>query len=156
RIGFIGAVLKETPTIVTPSGVAGLTFLDEATAINQQVHQLQLRGVHAIIVTIHQGQFQASYTGPTNPNLAEPTSGALLSIIKILDDGVDVVISGHSHTFTNALISNQHGKKILVTQAFANSTAYDDIDITIDLEDQDIVEKSASIVTTFGDAGPGL
>src|SRR5829696_298578 len=29
-IGFIGAVLRETPSIVTPSGVAGVRFLDEA------------------------------------------------------------------------------------------------------------------------------
>src|SRR5262249_37831028 len=29
-LGFIGEVLKETPTIVTPSGVAGLSFTDEA------------------------------------------------------------------------------------------------------------------------------
>jgi hypothetical protein len=28
RVGFIGEVLKETPTIVTPAGVAGLTFTD--------------------------------------------------------------------------------------------------------------------------------
>jgi 5'-nucleotidase len=30
-VGVIGAVLKETPTIVTPTGVAGLELLDEST-----------------------------------------------------------------------------------------------------------------------------
>ena len=35
-------------------------------------------------------------------------------------------------------------------------TAYDDIDVTIDLETKDIIEKSARIITTYGDAGPGL
>jgi 5'-nucleotidase len=35
KVGFIGVVLKDTPTIVTPSGVAGLTFGDEADAINK-------------------------------------------------------------------------------------------------------------------------
>ena len=42
-IGFIGAVLKETPTIVMHSGVAGVQFLDEADAINAQVAALRKR-----------------------------------------------------------------------------------------------------------------
>ena len=37
RIGFIGEVLESTPTIVTPTGVAGLTFQDEADAANRAV-----------------------------------------------------------------------------------------------------------------------
>jgi 2',3'-cyclic-nucleotide 2'-phosphodiesterase (5'-nucleotidase family) len=41
KLGVIGAVLKQTPTIVTPSGVAGLTFLDEADAINAQAAALK-------------------------------------------------------------------------------------------------------------------
>lgn len=36
-VAFIGAVLRQTPTIVTPTGVAGLEFLDEPTAINNYV-----------------------------------------------------------------------------------------------------------------------
>ena len=36
-VGFIGEVLKDTPTIVTPTGVAGLTFQDEADAANRAV-----------------------------------------------------------------------------------------------------------------------
>jgi len=34
RVGFIGMTLKETPTIVTPSGVEGLQFKDEAATVN--------------------------------------------------------------------------------------------------------------------------
>ena len=39
EVGIIGAVLEATPTIVTPTGVAGLTFEDEADAVNQVVHE---------------------------------------------------------------------------------------------------------------------
>jgi len=67
-----------------------------------------------------------------------------------------VVVSGHTHAFTNALLKNAHGKEILVTQAFSAGTAYADIDLEIDRRTHDVVEKSAAIVTTFGDAGPGL
>lgn len=157
QVGFIGAVLKDTPTIVTPTGVAGLTFLDEATAINEQVAKLKSLGVHAIVVTIHQGQSQSgSNENPTNPAGTEPTSGPIVDIVKRLDDDVDIVVSGHSHSFMNTLISNSNGKKMLVVQAFSASTAYDDIDVTIDPATQDIVESSARVLTTWADQGPGL
>jgi len=157
NIGFIGAVLKGTPTIVTPTGVAGLTFKDEAASINQQVAKLKALGIHAIVVTIHQGQAQSpSNENPTNPAGTEPTAGAIVDIVKQLDDEVDIVVSGHSHSFMNTLISNSNGKKMLVVQAFSASTAYDDIDVTIDPLTQDVVEKSARVLTTWADQGPGL
>lgn len=155
-VAFIGAVLKGTPSIVTPTGVAGLSFLDEAVAINSYVPALKAQGVHAIIVTIHQGGFQTSYTGPTRATAALSSGPEILDIVNRLDDEIDVVVSGHSHAFTNALVANAHGKQILITQAFSASTAYDDIDLLINPETADVVSKSAAIVTTFGDVGPGL
>jgi len=153
KVGLIGAVLKETPTIVTPDGVAGLSFLDEATAINKAVKELKKKKVRTIGVTIHQGGTQTSYTGSTvtGGNLA----GAIVAIVGQLDPEVDFVVSGHVHGFTNALVPNSVGEPVLVTQAFSASTAYGEIDLTIDLEDGDVVEKSASIVTTYADQAPG-
>lgn len=154
-VAFIGAVLKETPSIVTPTGVAGLSFIDEAEAINSYVPELQRRGVRAIIVTIHQGARQSYYGGTTNPE-SSPLDGSIADIVNRLDDEIDVVITGHAHSFTNALVENANGKDILVVQAFSRGTAYDDIDIAIDPRSRDIVEKSARIVTTYADSGAGL
>jgi 5'-nucleotidase len=155
RIGIIGAVLEETPTIVTPTGVAGLRFVDEARAINAAVRQLKALRVSTIVVTIHQGIAQPSYTGPTDTTVQNLT-GPIVDIVKQLDNDVDVVISGHRHGFTNALIPNVNGTQLLVTQAFSASTAYGDIDLAISRRNGDVVEKSASIVTTWADEGPGL
>ena len=58
-VGVIGAVLEATPTIVTPTGVAGLTFQDEADAANQAVAQLRRQGVDTTVLVIHQGGFQS-------------------------------------------------------------------------------------------------
>jgi 5'-nucleotidase len=155
RVGFIGAVLKETPSIVTPSGVAGLTFQDEAPAINAAVAQLKKQRVRAIVVSIHQGGTQASYNGATTAT-AGAVSGVIVDIIKKLDDEVDVVVSGHAHAFTNALLNTGSGKPVLVTQAFSSGSAYGDIDLQIDPRSGDVIAKSAAIVTTWGDEGPGL
>jgi 5'-nucleotidase len=155
KIAFIGVVLKGTPSIVTPTGVAGVKFLDEAEAINSYVAELQAKGVRAIVVTIHQGTSQSTFGGETEP-LPVDIGGSIGPIIQQLDDEIDIVVSGHWHRFTNALVSNKNGKLILVTQAFSRSTAYADIDVAIDPATKDIVEKSAEIVTTWADTGPGL
>ncbi len=154
-VAFIGAVLTETPTIVTPTGVAGVTFLDEAESINSYVPELKARGVRAIVVNIHQGTSQRYFSGSTDPE-PQDVGGSIGPIISALDDEIDIVVSGHWHRFTNALMANKNGKQILVTQAFSRSTAYADIDVAIDPHSRDIVEKSAEIATTWGDQGPGL
>ena len=138
RIGFVGAVLKGTPEVVTPSGVAGLEFRDEAASINAAVVDLKKQGVHAIVVLIHQG-------GTQDPTTKEVT-GPIVDIVNAIDDDVDVVVSGHTHSSLNAVIDGK-----LVTQAFSYSTAFADIDLTIDRAKRDIVAKKAEIVTTFND-----
>src|SRR5208283_4171223 len=154
QIAFIGAVLKGTPGIVTPSAVKGLTFLDEAESINRCIPELRAQHVSAVIVLIHQGGCQTSYRGATLP--VKNVDGPITDIVSRLDDEVDVVISGHTHTFINALLKNRRGKDVLVTQAYSYGTAYADIDLEIDRATKNIVRKSASIVTTYADAGPGL
>ncbi len=154
-VGVIGAVLKETPTIVTPAGVAGIEFLDEADAINRYAKVLRRFGVEAIVVTIHQGIRQSSYEGPTD-SAVQGLSGPIVDIVRRLSDDVDVVISGHAHGFTNALIPNSAGTPILVTQAFSASTAYSEVDLTISRRTRDVVEKSAAVITTWANAGVGL
>lgn len=154
-VAFIGALLRSAPTMLPPAGIAALDFVDEATAINQSVAEVRARGVHCIVVTIHQGLTQARYEGPTDPN-APPPTGALLSILDQLDGDVDVVVSGHTHQFTNAFVKNAAGSDVLVTQAFWTGTAYADIDLVVNRRTQDVISKSARIVTTYADVGPGL
>jgi 5'-nucleotidase len=150
KIAFIGATIKETPSIVTPAGVAGLVFNDEVEAINKTVKMLNKLNIHAIVVVIHQGGVQTAYDGVTNPE-ATQVSGAIVDIVRKLDDDVDVVISGHYHGFTNALLPNDNGSKILVAQAWSSGTAYGDIELEIDRKTNDIVSKSAQIRTTWAD-----
>ena len=153
-IAFIGAVLKETPSIVTASGVAGVRFLDEAEAINSYIPELRAKHVRSIIVLIHQGGRQTTYQGTTIST--GTVTGPIVDIVSRLDDEIDVVITGHVHSFTNAILRNHNGKEILVTQAFSYGTAYADIDLEIDPATKDIVTKSAAIITTYADEWPGL
>ena len=154
-IAFIGAVLKAAPSIISKPGIADLTFLDEADAVNGYVPELARRGVRAIVLQIHQGDTQPPYAGPTRTD-APPPAGALDRVIARLDDEIDVIVSGHTHEFTNAFVPNAHGKPMLVVQARSAGVAYDDIDLVLERATGEIVQKSAQIVPTWGDAGPGL
>ena len=65
KVAFIGMTLAATPTIVTPTGVAGLTFRDEADTVNALVPKLRAQGIESIVVLVHQGGFQ------TSPNVGD-------------------------------------------------------------------------------------
>lgn len=130
RVGFIGMTLKDTPTIVTPAGVAGLRFDDEAATVNKLVPALRARGVEAIVVVLHQGAggAAASINGCGTGSQLEP----IRTIVSNLDDAVDLVISGHSHLAYNCQLLNKAGRSIPVTQASSFGRVLTDIDLTID------------------------
>src|SRR5215469_52678 len=149
-IGVIGAVVRETPTLVPASATAHLEFLDEADSINRAAAELERQGVHTIVVTIHQGLVG------TRTAHGWDWEGPLRGIVARLDPDIDLVISGHTHHFTNTLLPDRAGMPVLVTQAYSYGVAYADIDLWVDPHSRDVVAKSARIVPTWNDAGPGL
>jgi len=153
-VGFIGAILHQASSFLSPESLEDLQILDEADTINNYVGQLRAQGVHTIIAIMHQGGFQQ----PANELSPYPGTlgGDLLPIVKRLDDEVDVVLAGHTHTVHNALVENGTGKKILVAQAWLYGTGYAAIDLEISRASNDVVAISSQIVTTWADQGPGL
>jgi 5'-nucleotidase len=102
KIGFIGETLKNTPRIVTPAGVHGLTFLDEATTANAYAAELKQQGVRAIVLLIHEGGEQSA---GGDPNGCRGFSGDIARIAEKLSPDIKVVISGHTHQFYNCTIA---------------------------------------------------
>jgi 5'-nucleotidase len=93
-IGFIGMTLKGTATLVTPSGVRGLTFADEAATANALVPKLKAEGADAIVLLFHQGGKLPAFT---TGNGCEGLYGDILPILPKLDPAIATVISGHTH-----------------------------------------------------------
>ena len=158
RVAFIGMTLQDTPTIVTPSGVAGLEFKDEADTVNALVPRLRKEGVKAIVVLVHQGGFQGVNSSPagTPANnfindckdaLQNPTASPIKDIVSRLDDAVDVVISGHSHTGYNCMLPNKSGRLIPVTQASAFGRVLTNIDMTLNTATGEVINVSAKNLT---------
>jgi 5'-nucleotidase len=132
-VAFIGLALKDTPNIVSPSGVAGLEFRDEAQTVNALVPQLRQRGIEAIVVLIHEGGFP---TGGYNECLG--ISGPIVNIVGKLDKAVDVVVSGHTHRAYRCVIDGR-----LVTSADKFGTIVTEIEIELDRNTRDVVSARA-------------
>ena len=135
-VAFIGLTLEATPSIVVPSGVAGLEFRDEARTVNDLVPELRRQGIEAIVVLIHEGGVA---TGDYNE--CPGISGPIVDIVKRLDRAVDVVISGHTHRAYNCRIDGR-----LVTSGDKYGTLVTQIDLTLDPRSGDVTSAQADNV----------
>jgi 5'-nucleotidase len=157
-VAFVGMTLKDTPSIVTPAGVAGLEFKDEADTVNALVPKLRKRGVNAVVVLVHQGGFQTSGASDINGCDGDLANSPLAQIVARLDDAVDLVISGHTHAAYNCSantvqvalgstvvtprptgLPNAKGRLIPVTSASAFGRVLTDVDLVLDRRTRDVV-----------------
>jgi len=152
KIAFIGLTLEATPTIVTPSGVAGLEFRPEVSTTNALVRKLRnRRGIRAFVVLIHQGGFQnppvqPAFPAPINPDAYTDVDRCLnfsgpeiTAVAQGLDPQVDVIVSGHTHAPYICPNFADTGK--LLTSASSFGRVITDIDLVIDHKTKDV--KSA-------------
>jgi 5'-nucleotidase len=153
KVGFVGVLVKDVPHLVSPAGVAGLDFLDEADTVNHYVPVLRAQGVRAVVVVAHQGGEQPPYLGETRPGGA--VEGDILDLVSRLDPEVDVVVAAHTHAFLNARLPAQGGKPVLVVEAWSAGTAFGWVDLEIDRESGDVVASSAAVQVAYADEGPG-
>ncbi len=150
KVGFIGMTLKGTPSIVTPSGVAGLTFTDEADTANALIPGLRAQGADVIVVVVHEG---ASVTTGYNDKRCTGLSGDLLPILDRLDASVDVVVSGHTHrAYVCDYAKTNAAKPFLLTSAGQYGTLVTDIDLTVDTATRKVTAKKADNVIVQGEA----
>ena len=89
--------LEGTPSIVSPSGIANLQFLDEAATANRYARELRRRhGVKAIVVLLHEGGFPAVpfNTTTVDDRCTGGISGPILDIVENTTDDVDALHHG--------------------------------------------------------------
>ena len=136
KIGIIGATLKDLPTIVSPDGIQGLSFGDEAAAINRSSTLLQRLGVKAQVVVIHQGDSTVGANGPNDCNLA--ANGALSAINVGVSANVDAIISGHTHTQYNCQRPDPKGQLRTVIQSLSFGRLLSVLDLKINTKSGDV------------------
>ena len=153
KVAIIGMTLKDTPTVVTPAGVAGLSFRDEAETVNALVPKLKAEGADAIVVVVHQGVYsKLGY----NDQSCGAIEGDLLPVLDRLDPAVDVVASGHTH---HAYVCDygriNPAKPMLLTSASSYGRLVTDINLTIDPAAGRVIAKRAENIVVQSEAFTG-
>ena len=149
RIGFIGETLRETGTLVSPAGVAGLHFTDEAATANALVPKLKVAGADAIVLLIHQG---GKVPDTFEEQGCNGFTGDILPILDKLDPAITTVISGHTH---NAYVCTlrRGGATRLLTSAGKYGYLYTDVRLSFDAATHRLLGARAVNAPVTGAAG---
>ena len=124
KVGLVGAVLKDTPSVAVASAIRGLSFLDEADSINKVLPAMRAQGAQVFVVLIHEG----GQTGePYDKVYCDGLQGPIVNIVKRLDPAIRLVITGHSH---KGYLCKVDGR--VVTQADAMGHLLSRIRLTVD------------------------
>jgi 5'-nucleotidase len=101
RVGVIGAVTQETPSLVSPTGVSGLDFGDPVAAVNRVADRLtdgdEANGEADVLVAeYHEG---ASDGAPEGATLAQEVAagGPFADIVTKTSAKVAAIFTGHTH-----------------------------------------------------------
>ena len=149
KIGFIGETLKETATLVSPAGVAGLHFTDEAATANALVPQLKAAGADAIVLLIHQG---GKVPDTYEEQGCNGFTGDILPILDKLDPAIVTIISGHTHNAYVCTIQ-RGGAQRLLTSAGKYGFLYTDIRLSFDPATHRLLGERATNIPVTGAAG---
>ncbi len=145
KVAFIGMTLEGTPTIVTPAGVAGLTFLDEAETVNALVPQLQRNNIESIVVLLHEG----GQSNGGQDDCGTELTGPIAEIVPMLDDAVDLVIAGHTN---DEFVCEIDGK--WVTMADNRGRLFTQIDVTLNRVTKDMTVRAIRNLPNLRSATP--
>ncbi|WP_424951325.1 bifunctional metallophosphatase/5'-nucleotidase [Deinococcus sp.] len=144
RIAFVGAVTKTTPTIVSPSGVATLNFLDEADSVNKYIPEIKALNPDAIIMLIHEG---GAAKDTYNVAGCNSLMGNIIDIAKRVDPAVNAIISGHTHQGYNCLVPDPAGGSRVVIQGDFYGHLLQRLDLSVDRANHKLLSiKAANVV----------
>lgn len=148
RVGFIGVVTAETPTIVAAAGIKGLRFLDPQETLNLYAAELRAQGVEAIVAILHEG-------ASVPPDIAQDGAaceglvGVLSDIVAKADPAIDLFITGHTH---EAYACRLDGR--LVTQTASYGRMLTVTDLTLARDTGDVTAATARNLPVTRDLAP--
>ena len=138
RVGVVGAVTQETPTLVSPAGISTLEFTDPVAAVNKYADQLKAQDLADIVVAVyHEG-------APVATSLADAMadSTTFSNIVNGTDANVDAIVNGHTH-MAYAWV-DPTGRPIVQAGSYSNFVGR--IDLTVDTTTMKVTAASDSVI----------
>ncbi|NIJ04751.1 bifunctional metallophosphatase/5'-nucleotidase [Frigoribacterium faeni] len=98
RVAFIGAVTESMPTLVSPDGIAGLTFTPIVPAVNAAADEIVATdAADAIVLLVHEGAADATPA-------AIGGDSAFGEIARGVSPDVSAILSAHTHASYNTTV----------------------------------------------------
>lgn len=138
RIAVIGAVTQSVPSLVSPAGIAGLTFGDPVAAVNQYAAQIKANDEADIIIAdYHDG-------APVDTSLADAmaASATFAHIVNDTSDDVSAIINGHTHMTYNWV--DAKGRPVVQAGFYGSGIA--DIELTWDDTTNTVTAASSTYI----------
>jgi 5'-nucleotidase len=135
KVGFIGVTTVDTPYFLLSEFARRYRWLDLSDSVNRWVPELRRRGVEAIVVVAHAGAFQEGANG----------AGEVVDEAREMDDAVDVIVAGHTHSRLNLRVDGK-----LVVEALSYGVAFDRVRLEVDRITGDVVRAACSPRATRG------
>jgi len=132
QVGVVGVTSKETPTIVMAGNTAGLEFRDAGPVVSQLAAELRAAGADIVVVLAHMPDVYGGVVSGEMVGVAVP--------------GVDLIISGHSHSGYSGLINN-----IPIIQQYSSGTAIGVSNLRYDRLFRNIATSKLQVVTTWNE-----
>jgi 2',3'-cyclic-nucleotide 2'-phosphodiesterase / 3'-nucleotidase / 5'-nucleotidase len=130
QIGVIGVTSKDTPTIVMAGNTAGLEFREPGPIVEGLAAELRAAGADLVVVLAHMPDVYGGVVSGEMATVAVP--------------GVDLIISGHSHSGYSGKINN-----IPIIQQYSSGTAIGVSDLRYDRLFRNVATSNLQVVTTW-------
>ncbi len=129
---MIGVTSKDTPSIVMAGNTAGLEFREAGPVVTQLAAELRAAGADIVVVLAHMPDV---YGGVV--------SGEMVGVAV---SGVDLIISGHSHSGFTGKINN-----IPIIQQYSSGTAIGVSNLSYDRLFGGVAGSTLKVVNTYND-----
>ena len=91
KIGFIGGVTEELPSLVSPGGIADVKISSIVAETNAAADALKADGADMVVLLVHEGAPDVTLASATS------NANAFGRIVNGVDSDVNAIISGHTH-----------------------------------------------------------
>jgi 2',3'-cyclic-nucleotide 2'-phosphodiesterase / 3'-nucleotidase / 5'-nucleotidase len=89
RVGLLGLITEETPTLVMAAHIAGFAFADGAAVMDRWVPELRRQGADFVIVVAH--------AGARCRNETQSCTDEIIEWVRRVRHRPDLVVAGHTH-----------------------------------------------------------
>ncbi|MGH3760214.1 ExeM/NucH family extracellular endonuclease [Actinophytocola sp.] len=151
RVGIVGVVTEQTASLVSPDGIAGITFrdpVDEAEAVAAELKDgAEANGEADVVVLVaHEG------AAPENIGSVEDlTNDPVFGEFMTAGEDIDAILSGHTHqpyAFTAPVPGTDRLRPVVQAEEYGRKLSQ--VTLSVDPASKSIVDSSAALVDVVG------